>query len=138
MKRVLAAFVLFLALAGTAMAAGVVADGEKQFKKCRACHAIGEGAKNKVGPELNAVLGRPAAGLESYGKKYSKGMRKVGEDGLIWNEETLAEFLAKPRGYIKGTKMTFAGLRKAQDIENIVAYLMTFSPDYVPAESASN
>ena len=109
MKRILAAALVFSALASPAIAEGVVEDGEKLFKKCKACHAVGEGAKNKVGPELNDVLGRTAGGLESYVKKYSKKLKAAGEEGLVWNEETLSEFLVSPKKFVKGTKMSFAG-----------------------------
>ena len=102
----------------------LVADGENVFKKCKACHQVGEGAKNKVGPELNGIFGRVAGSVDGF--KYSKSMIAAGDDGLVWTEETLAEFLAKPRDYMKGTKMTFAGLRKEDDIKAINAYLATF------------
>lgn len=132
MKRILAAALIFSALAGPALAEGNVEDGTKLFKKCKACHAIGEGAKNKIGPELNNVLGRIAGSLESFEKKYSKKMKAAGAEGLVWNEETLTEFLISPRKFIKGTKMSFAGFKKEEDQENIIAYLASFSPDYVP------
>lgn len=131
MKRILAAVALLSALTGPVLADGVAADGEKLFKKCKSCHAVGEGAKDKVGPELNNILGRTAGGLESYEKKYSKAMKAAGEEGLVWDEDNLQEYLASPRKYIKKTKMTFAGFKKEQDLEDMVAYLETFSPDYV-------
>lgn len=134
MKKVLAAILLFSALAGPAFASGDVAKGEKLFKKCKACHAIGEGAKNKVGPEQNDLFGRAAGGLESYGKKYSKAMKAAGEEGLVWNEESLREYLTSPKKFIKGTKMSFAGFKKEEDLDNIIAYLAEYSPDYVPEE----
>lgn len=134
MKKILGTIFLFAALAGPAMADGDAAKGEKLFKKCKACHAIGEGAKNKVGPEQNDLFGRTAGGLESFGKKYSKAMKAAGEEGLVWNEDTLKEYLAKPKAFIKGTKMSFAGFKKEQDLDDIAAYLLTFSPNYVPAE----
>ena len=102
-----------------------LAKGEKLFKKCKACHEIGEGAKNKSGPQLNNVLGRVAGSVESF--RYSKGFVAAGEDGLVWNDETLAEFLKKPRSYIKRTKMSFAGFKKEADIESITIYLHSFS-----------
>lgn len=130
MKKIIAAALLLTAFAGPAMAEGSIEDGEKLFKKCKACHAVGEKAKNKVGPELNNMFGRTAGGLESFAKKYSKAMKAAGEEGLVWTEETLIEYLAAPKKYIKGTKMSFAGFKKDQDLEDIVAYLETFSPDY--------
>lgn len=137
MKRIAIALSLLLASAGGAFAqgdaaAGDAAAGETVFKKCAACHAVGEGAKNKVGPHLNDVLGRTAGTLEGF--KYSPAMIKAGEEGLVWTPETLAEFLAKPKDFVKGTKMAFGGLPNPDDAANVIAYLQTFSPDYVPAE----
>jgi len=138
MKNILVAALLVSALTGPAIADGSADAGQKLFKKCQACHAVGDGARNKVGPELNNVFGRTAGGLESYGRKYSKAMIKAGEDGLVWNEETMAEFLIKPKKYLKGTKMSFAGFKKEQDIKNMEAYLLTFSPDYVAHEEGDD
>ena len=102
----------------------LVAAGEKAFKKCSACHQVGEGAKNKTGPELNNIYGRTMGGMEGF--KYSKGIVEMGESGLVWDEATLAEFLAKPKSYIKGTKMSFAGFKKEDDIKAVLEYLKTF------------
>ncbi|WP_423069080.1 c-type cytochrome [Devosia sp. CN2-171] len=113
-----------------AIAAGDPAAGEIVFKKCATCHAVGEGAKTKVGPVLNGVFGRTAGTLEGY--KYSKAMIDAGAGGLVWTPETVQHFLAKPRDFVKGTKMTFPGLPNPQDEENVIAYLLTFSPDFVP------
>ncbi len=98
--------------------------GEKVFKKCKACHAVGEGAKNKVGPQLNGIIGTEAAKVEGF--KYSKAMM---ESGLVWDEATLTEYLVKPRDLVKGTKMAFAGLKKEEDITNVIAYLNSYAPD---------
>lgn len=103
----------------------LIADGEKVFKKCKACHQIGEGAENKVGPELNSVIGRTAGTVEGF--KYSAPMIAAGEGGLVWTETTLAEFLADPRKSMKGTKMSFSGLKKEEDQKAIAAYLGSFS-----------
>ncbi len=115
---------LGLAFASPAFADGDAAAGEKVFKKCKACHAIGEGAKNKVGPVLNGVVGSPAGQAEGY--KYSKSMTEAAEGGLVWDEETLTVYLAKPKEVVPKTKMSFAGLRKDDDIVNVIAYLQTF------------
>ena len=106
------------------------------FKKCAACHSIGEGAKNKVGPELNAVLGRVAGSVEGF--KYSQGLIDVGAGGLIWTPETLVPWLHKPRDVVPGTKMSFAGLANPAEIYNVIAYLATFSPDYFSAAPSSD
>lgn len=99
--------------------------GKKVFRKCAACHAVGEGARNKVGPHLNDIFGRAAGSSEGY--KYSKAMKAAGEEGLIWDDATIAEFVTKPKKLIKKTKMAFSGLKKEADRENLLAYLMTFS-----------
>ena len=119
---------------GMAHADGDAALGEKVFKKCSACHAVGEGAKNRVGPELNELAGRPAAVVDGY--KYSKPMIAAAADGLVWSDENLAQFLAKPKEFMKGTKMSFAGLKKEDDVANVIAYLKTFSAEQA-AEAAS-
>ena len=99
----------------------LVAAGEKAFKKCSACHQVGEGAKNRTGPHLNDVFGRTAGVIEGF--RYSPAMKTAGEEGLVWTEETLAEFLSKPRDYIKRTKMSFAGFKTEDDIAAVTAYL---------------
>lgn len=103
----------------------LVAEGEKVFRKCAACHQVGDGAKNRVGPILNGVMGAPAGHIEDF--KYSKALMARAEEGLVWNEETLAGFLVDPKKYLKGTKMSFAGLRKDDEIEAIIAYLNSVS-----------
>jgi cytochrome c2 len=102
----------------------LIAAGEGVFKKCKACHQVGDGAKNRAGPILSGIVGQTAAAVEGF--KYSKSFISAGESGLVWNAETLTEFLVKPKSYIKGTKMTFAGLKKQSDIDAIVAYLGSF------------
>lgn len=99
----------------------LVKRGEKVFKKCKACHAVGEGAKNKTGPILTGVVGRPAASVEGF--KYSRALRAKGEEGLVWDEAALIEFLKKPKAFVPKTKMSFAGLKKEKDREAIIAYL---------------
>ncbi len=103
-----------------AMAAGDVKKGQKVFKKCKACHTVKEGGKNKVGPNLFGIYGKEAAKVDGF--KYSKAMKGA---GLTWDEATLDGFLKKPKKYLKGTKMSFAGLRKEKDRKNIIAYLET-------------
>jgi len=121
-------------LAAATMATPVLADdhasgdpeaGEKAFRQCKACHQVGEGAQNRVGPQLNGVMGREMAAVDGF--RYSKTLEQMGADGMVWNEETMAEFMADPRGYIKGTKMSFAGLRKDEDIAAVTEYLKSFS-----------
>ena len=105
----------------------LVEAGEKVFRKCQACHQVGEGAKDRSGPALNNVVGHPAASVESFSGKYSNALVAAAEDGLVWTEEELSAFLEKPRSYIKGTKMGFAGLNSEEDRAAVIAYLATFS-----------
>ena len=133
LNRVILLSGLLTALAIPASAQDVEA-GAKVYKKCAACHAVGEGAKNKVGPHLNDVFGRTAGAIEDY--KYSKAMKAAGGDGLVWNDETMDTFLLKPKKMIKKTKMSFAGLKKDADRANVIAYLKTFSSQSQKGETA--
>jgi cytochrome c2 len=99
----------------------LAAKGEKVFKKCKACHQIGEGAKNRSGPVLTGVVGNSAGAVDGF--RYSKALAKAAEGGLVWSEAELAAFLTKPKSYLKGTKMSFAGLKKEKDLSAIVEYL---------------
>ena len=100
------------------MALGDATSGEKIFKKCAACHSINEGGKNKIGPALYNVVGRAVGGVDDY--KYSKALASYGKD---WTFEELNGFLQKPASYIKGTKMSYAGLRKEKDRASVIKYL---------------
>jgi cytochrome c2 len=103
----------------------LIAAGETIFKKCKACHQVGDGAKHRVGPQLNNVLGRAAASAEGF--KYSKALEASGADGLIWSTETLSAFLEAPKKYIPKTKMSFKGLESGEDRVALIAYLGQFS-----------
>ncbi|WP_425043502.1 c-type cytochrome [Primorskyibacter sp. S87] len=103
----------------------LVAKGEKTFKKCKACHQVGDGAKNKTGPILNGIVGAPVGQVGGF--KYSKPMKAAAEGGLVWDEAELAAFLTKPKAYMKGTKMSFAGLKKDGDVEAVIAYLKSYA-----------
>ena len=100
------------------MALGDVASGEKIFKKCAACHSINKGGKNKIGPALYNVVGRTVGGVDDY--KYSKTLASYGKE---WTFEELNGFLIKPASYLKGTKMSYAGLRKEKDRASVIKYL---------------
>ncbi len=97
-----------------------VAKGKVVFNKCKACHSLNAG-KNGIGPSLAGLFGRKAGTTDKY--RFSNAMKEAGSKGLVWDEKTLTEYLKKPRDYVKGTKMTFAGLKKASDLENIIAFL---------------
>lgn len=105
----------------------LVAAGEKVFKKCKACHQVGDGAKNRTGPMLNGIVNAPAGAVEGF--RYSKAMKAAAEAGLVWTPEELNAFLAKPKAYMKGTKMSFVGLKKDKDQAAILAYLQSFAPE---------
>ena len=102
----------------TLMALGDITSGEKIFKKCAACHSINKGGKNKIGPALYNVVGRAVGGVDDY--KYSKALASYGKE---WSFEELNGFLKKPASYLKGTKMSYAGLRKEKDRASIIKYL---------------
>lgn len=99
--------------------------GKKVFKKCKACHKIGDGARNATGPMLNGVYGADAGAVEGY--KYSSAMVAFGADGGKWTSENLEEFLTKPKKFVKKTKMSFSGLKKEKDRKAIVEFLKTVS-----------
>jgi cytochrome c len=101
-------------------AASADADaGKKVFRLCAACHALD--GKNRVGPHLDGVVGRPVASAEGF--RYSKAMVAFGEDGKVWDEQRLAEYLTSPRTVVKGTTMVYAGLKKPDDIANLIEVL---------------
>ncbi|CAN7461630.1 c-type cytochrome [Mesorhizobium sp. LjNodule214] len=101
------------------------AAGEKVFTKCKACHVADED-KNKIGPSLHGVMGRTAGTHPDF--KYSEAMVAAGTSGVKWDEPTLATYLHDPKGMVKGTKMVFPGLKKDEDVANVIAYLKQFSP----------
>jgi|TARA_B110000967_G_C18463990_1_gene354044 cytochrome c len=100
------------------LALGDLAHGEKVFKKCSACHIIAKGGKNLIGPALYGIVGKASAATESY--SYSKALKAHGKS---WGFEELNAYLLKPQSYIKGTKMSFAGLRKDKDRASVILYL---------------
>ena len=112
------------AMAAAPSRAQDAAAGEKVFLQCRVCHQIGEGAKIGIGPVLNGVVGRPAGVYPGY--SYSDANKN---SGLTWDEATLTEYLKNPRAKVPGTKMTFPGLKKDEDIANVIAYLKSFDAD---------
>ena len=123
---VLAATAL-LAFSGAAFADGDPVAGEKIFKKCTACHAVGPDAKNKVGPELNGIVGRKVASVEGF--KYSPAMIEFGAGDKVWDAATIDAYLADPKGFVPKNKMAFAGLKKDDERANVIAYLDQFAED---------
>ena len=114
-------------LAGPAFAQGDAANGEKVFRKCQACHAVGEGARNKVGPMLNGIIGAPFASVEGF--RYSKALEEKRDVGMVWDEATLAAYLENPREAVPGGRMSFAGLKKESDQADVIAYLAGFAAE---------
>lgn len=102
----------------------LVAAGEKVFKKCKACHQLGDKAKHRTGPILNGVVGNAVGAAEGF--KYSKTFQKAAADGMVWDDETLHGYLANPKKFLPKNKMSFAGLKKQEDIDAVIAYLSTF------------
>tara|TARA_B100001123_G_C15256239_1_gene1004752 strand:- start:1067 stop:1609 length:543 start_codon:yes stop_codon:yes gene_type:complete len=100
------------------LALGNIEQGKKAFRQCAACHSISKGGGNKIGPALWGVIGRNSGSLTDY--KYSKAMSNFNK---IWNFESMNAFLIKPKDYIKGTKMAYAGLKKEDDRASIILYL---------------
>lgn len=123
---VLAATAL-LALTATSFADGHAAKGEKIFKKCAACHAVGADAKNKVGPELNGIVGRKVASIDGF--KYSPAMIEFGAGDKVWDVETIDAYLADPKDVVPKGKMAFAGLKKEDERAHVIAYLNQFNED---------
>jgi cytochrome c2 len=99
----------------------LVEAGENVFKKCRACHQVGDGAVNRSGPQLNGLIGRTIGSVEGFG--YSNVFSDANAAGQVWTEESLSAFLENPKGAMSGTKMSFAGLRSADDRAALLAYL---------------
>ena len=111
-------------IAASAAQAQDVAAGETSFHKCMACHSIGEGAKNKVGPELNGLDGRKTGTAADY--SYSDANKN---SGITWNKEQFLEYIKDPKAKIPGTKMTFAGIKNEKEAENLWAYISSFDKD---------
>ena len=119
------AFVLvFVAFVPNAAGAADPQAGEAVFRKCQACHTVGEGAQTKLGPVLNGLIGRKAGTYEGY--SYTDANKN---SNIVWDEATLAKYLKNPKAMIPGTKMLFAGLPKDQEIEDVIAHLKQFGSD---------
>ncbi|WP_223217389.1 c-type cytochrome [Rhizobium cauense] len=103
---------------------GDAAAGETVFKKCAVCH-VADTDKNKVGPSLNHLFGRTAGTHPDFA--YSPAMKAAGTAGLVWDENSLRDYLHNPKLKVKGTKMVFVGLKDDGEILNLIAYLKQFS-----------
>jgi len=133
----------FLFAAGAALVStsaysmdGDPAAGEQVFRTCSTCHNV-EDERNKVGPHLINVFGRTPGTVEGF--RYSKAMIEFGEGGAVWDAETIGAYLADPRGYVRGNRMAFVGLRSEEEIADVLAYLAQFSemPEEGEGEAAT-
>jgi cytochrome c len=107
--------------------------GERLFSQCKSCHEVGEGARHKIGPHLDGIIGRVAGSMDGF--KYSKAMREAGESGLVWDAEALDIYLAKPREFIKGNRMSFRGMSDPDDRSVLIEWL-AMPPSTYPALSS--
>lgn len=110
-----------LGLTSTIASAQDVENGQSLFRQCRACHQIGANAKNLVGPQLTAIVGRKAGSVEGF--NYSEANKAAGAKGLVWDETQLLAYLENPLQFMPGTKMAYAGLKDEADRKDIIAYL---------------
>jgi cytochrome c len=121
-KLILSALVVIAS--STAALAQDVAAGKTSFNKCLACHAVGDGAKNKVGPELNGLDGRKSGTAPDY--SYSDANKN---SGITWNEAQFKEYIKDPKAKIPGTKMVFPGIKNDQEVNDLWAYLAQYDKD---------
>ena len=121
MRNVLVAAGLLLLIGERPAHAQDAAAGEKVFAECRACHQIGPKAKNVLWQQLNGIIGRKAGTVSGY--NYSPANKN---SGITWDESTFTTYIQNPQGVIKGTKMTFAGVKNPQQIKDLYAYLKQF------------
>lgn len=122
MKLTATVLLLLAASFSPAQADGDAAKGEKVYLKCKACHDVDKG-ENRVGPTLKGLVGRPVASVEGF--KYSEDMLAKGKDGKVWDEATLASYLPDPKAFAPKTKMVFAGLKKPEEVADLIAFLKT-------------
>ena len=119
-----ATLLAFAAIAASPASAQDVSAGERSWNKCRACHQIGEGAKNLVGPHLNGLFGRHTGEVEGY--SYSSANKGA---NITWDEAVFAEYIKDPKAKIPGTKMVFAGIKNDKEIADLTAFLKQFGKD---------
>ena len=124
MKLPVVAAALVGAFITTSARAQDVSAGERSFNKCRACHQVGEGAKNLVGPQLNGLFGRHTGEVEGY--SYSTANKGA---NITWDEAVFAEYIKDPKAKIPGTKMAFAGIKKESEVNDLWAFLAQFDKD---------
>lgn len=121
-KSMTLAIALLAATAGTAFADGDAAKGAKVFNKCKACH-VADAETNRVGPYLKGVIGRKIASVPDY--KYSDSMKEFAASHDVWDDATFLEYITDPKKDVPKTKMAFAGIKKEEDRQDLLAYLKT-------------
>jgi len=124
MKRV-SSLAIFAAVAAclTPASAQDAGNGQKVFNRCRACHAIGPGAHNKVGPALNGIVGRRAGAAAGF--NYSDALKQVAGKGLVWTEGNLTQYLDSPDTFLPNGVMAFAGVKNEAELKDLIAFLKT-------------
>jgi len=118
---------LFLTGLQPAFADGHAEEGARLFRRCASCHEVGPDARNKIGPHLNEIMGRVAAGVEGF--RYSRALTSMAEDGLVWDDDMMDAFLTRPSDFVPGTRMSFSGVRKESDRHEIIVFLKTLTPE---------
>jgi cytochrome c len=124
MKRTLLLAVSIAIAAGAAPASAQdAAKGQLVFNRCRACHAIGPGARNKAGPQLNGIVGKKAASVPGF--NYSEAMKTAAGNGLVWTEASLSSYLEAPDVFLPGGVMAYSGVKDSADRKDLIAFLKT-------------
>lgn len=125
--RLTSAAIVIVALSGGGAAAQTASteNGQTVFRVCRACHLVGDNARNAVGPQLNSIVGRPAGSADGY--TYSPNLKELGAGGLVWNEQNLDRYLENPKSVVPNGKMVFPGVKDGADRADLVAYLKTLA-----------
>ncbi len=127
-------FIALLGAAGTSHAdvGGDAENGQTLFRQCSGCHEVGQGARDRIGPHLNNIFDRPAGAADGY--RYSAGLQRAADGGLVWNYDTLDDFIENPRRLVSNTRMSFHGFEAQQERDDLLAYLRQFSasPGNIP------
>ena len=139
-RRALSLSLVALAIMLTPAAAdqAAVERGAKEFRKCKSCHRIGDGAANSAGPHLNRIFGRQAGSLEGF--RFSKDIIRMGVEGLVWDHEKLDLFIENPKSLVSKTRMKFRGIRDKAARADLIAFLRAYSdnsqdiPESAPTE----
>lgn len=124
MKLPTSAALIAAALATNSVQAQDIAAGERSWNKCRACHQLGETARNGIGPQLNGLFGRTAGTIDGY--SYSPANKA---SGIVWDEAAFADYIKDPKAKIPGTKMIFAGIKNEQEVKDLTAFLKQYGAD---------